>query len=324
MRIVIVGGGIAAAYMANRIKKLASDVDILIVSDEAYSPYDRIHLCALVNKTETIENISLPVDPTVQIALNEKITSIDKQSKRVFSEHSAFTYDKLIIATGSIPQTLFDISTLKNAAVFRNADDCIKIAEGIGEREVVIVGSGPIGLELMDTLNKMANVKHITLLVRSDALYDKRLSPQAIRVMASSYLKSGKVTISYEDEIVDKVINEDEITLLKTKKLEIGDPFLIFGVGIKPNIDFARESLACDNGILTNNKMQTEDPDIYAVGEAAQVEAFNFIAGHVKECTLQADVAITSILGLEEEEFSLEVMICLLYTSDAADEYQRV
>ena len=47
MRIVIIGGGIAAVYLANNIKKLASDVDVLIVSDEAYSPYDRIHLCAL-------------------------------------------------------------------------------------------------------------------------------------------------------------------------------------------------------------------------------------------------------------------------------------
>ncbi|HID72159.1 MAG TPA: hypothetical protein EYP29_05405, partial [Thermoplasmata archaeon] len=68
MRIVIIGGGIAAAYLANRIKKLTSDVDVLIVSEEAFSPYDRIHLCALVEKSATIEDISLPVDPGVQIA----------------------------------------------------------------------------------------------------------------------------------------------------------------------------------------------------------------------------------------------------------------
>ena len=292
----------------------------MIVSDEAYTPYDRIHLCALVNKSATIEDISLAVDPTVEIALNEKIVSIDKTSKRVFSEHSAFSYDKLIIATGSTPQTLFDISTLKNAAVFRNAIDCKKISEGIGEKEVVIVGSGPIGLELMETLDKMPDVKKITLLVRSDSLYDKQLSPQAKRVMESTYLKSGKISISYEDEIVEKEIENGEITLLKTKKREIHNPFLIFGVGIKPNIDFARDAIACDKGILTNNKMQTDDPDIYAVGEAAQVQESNFIAGHVKECTLQADVAIASVLGLEEKNFELEVMIDML----KVDEYELI
>lgn len=320
MRIVIIGGGIAGAYIANTVKKLASDVDVLIVSDEGYSPYDRIHLCSLVDKSATKEEISLPLDPTVQIALNEKITSIDRSAKRVFSEHSVFSYDKLIIATGSIPQTLFDISTLKNAAVFRKAEDCMKIAEGVNGREVVVVGSGPIGLELMETLDKMPKVKQITLLVRGASLYDRALSPQAKRVMESAYLESGKISISYEDEIVDKEIQNNEIVRLKTKKREITDPFLIFGVGIKPNIDFAREALACDKGILTNNKMQTEDADIYAVGEAAQVKDINFIAGHVKECTLQADVAIASILGLEEKTFELEVMIDML----KVDQYELI
>ncbi len=131
MRIVIIGRGIAAAYLANRIKDLASEVDVLIVSEELLSPYDRIHLCALVDKSTTIENISLQVNPTVQIALNEKIISIDKKSKRIFSEHSVFSYDKLIIATGSLPQTLFGISTLKNTAVFRSAENCKKISEGM-------------------------------------------------------------------------------------------------------------------------------------------------------------------------------------------------
>ena len=312
MRIIIIGGGIAAAYLANRIKQLASTTEVLIVSEEAYLPYDRIHLCALVDKSQNVKNIALHVDPTVQIELNEKIVSIDKKEKRIFSEHSAFSYDKLIISTGSLPKTLFDISTLKNATTFRNAEDCKKIAEGIDNKEVVIVGSGPIALELLETLNTLPNIKHITLIVRSNSLYDKTLSPQAKNVIESSYLQSGKVTISYEDEIIDKQISDNVITFLKTKKLEIDNPFLIFGVGIKPNIDFARDALNCDRGILTNKKMQTEDKDIYAVGEAAQVKELNFTAGHVKECTLQADVAVTNILGLEEKEFELEVMTDML------------
>ncbi len=113
MRIVIIGGGIAAVYLANRIKKLASDVDVLIVSEEAFAPYDRIHLCGLVDKSATMKEVSLAVDATVQIALNEKILSIDKEAKRIFSEHSVFSYDKLIIATGSVPRTLFDIHSTK-------------------------------------------------------------------------------------------------------------------------------------------------------------------------------------------------------------------
>lgn len=334
MRIVIIGGGIAAAYLANGIKKVDSSAEVLIVSEEAYLPYDRIHLCSLVDKSQRVEDIALHVNPTVQIELNEKIVSIDKKAKRIFSDHSAFSYDTLIIATGSLPRTLFDISTLKNAATFRNAKDCKKISEEIHGKEVVLVGSGPIGLELLETLNNIPDIKHITLLIRGNYLYDKTLSPQAKKVIESAYLQSGKVTISYEDEIIDKLISDNVITLLKTKKHEIHNPFLIFGVGIKPNIDFAREALACDRGILTNKHMQTEDEDIYAVGEAAQVKELGFTAGHVKECTLQADVAITNILGVEEKEFTLDVMTDMLKVGsydlldvkspDHSDEFEKI
>lgn len=318
MRIVIIGGGIAAAYLANGIKKIASEVEVLILSEEAHLPYDRIHLCALVDESVTMEDIALPLDSAVQIACHEKIVSIDRKTKKVFSAHSVFDYDKLIIATGSIPQTLFDISTIENAAVFRNAEDCTKIREGIGGREVVIVGSGPIGLELLETLNEMPVVDHITLLVRGDRLYDKMLSPQSNKEIESCYLKDGKVSISYQDEIIEKQIEKGRITLLKTKKLAIKNPFLIFGVGIRPNIDFARDALACDKGILTDTNMRTEDEDIYAVGEAAQVKGIDFVAGHIKECTLQADVAIAAILGTKEKAFELEVMIDML-KADAFD-----
>ena len=66
----------------------------------------------------------------------------------------------------------------------------------------------------------------------------KRLSPEAIKAIECSYLKNGNISISYEDEIIDKMIENGKITLLKTKKLQIKNPFLIFGIGINPNIDF--------------------------------------------------------------------------------------
>ena len=76
----------------------------------------------------------------------------------------------------------------------------------MADREIVIVGAGPIGLELMDTLDKMQNVTHITLIVRGNSLYDKMLSPQAKQEIESCYFKNGKITISYEDEIVEKEV----------------------------------------------------------------------------------------------------------------------
>lgn len=312
MRVVIIGGGIAAVYLANNLKKQDSSIDVLILSDEEYPPYDRIHLCRLIDSDAAQSSISLTLDPTVELELNQKINKIDTDAKRVFSDDSMFRYDKLIVATGSTPISLFDIKDIKNAALFRSADDCKIIKEGIKGREVVIVGSGPIGLELLETLNAMKEVSRITLLIRAKHLYSRDLSIDAIKTIEESYTKDGKVRISYEDEIVDKTIQDSQITLLETKKLKIEDPFLIFGVGIKPNIEPFRDSLECKKGILTNLYMQTEDSDVYAVGECAEVEELNFVAGHVKECTMQANSAISHILGVDAKKFELGISIDML------------
>jgi len=224
-----------------------------------------------------------------------------------------YSYDKLIIATGSLPITLFDIEDIENAAVFRSADDCEVIKNHVTHQEVVIVGSGPIGLELLETLNEMPNVQNITLLIRGNHLYDKYLSIDSIKTIENCYIKDGKIKISYEDEIVDKIIKNGKIIQLNTKKLNIQNPFLIFGIGIKPNIEIFKEFLECEKGIVVNTFMQTNDENIYAVGECAQILELNYIAGHVKECTTQADVAIAHILGLDTScQFQLDLNIDML------------
>lgn len=312
MRIVIVGGGIAAVYLANNLKKQDTSLDVVILSEEKHAPYDRIHLCSLVDDTQDLNQIALPLNQTVKLELNQKINKLDKKNKQVFSNSAVFRYDKLIIATGSLPISLFDISHIKNAAVFRSASDCKVIKNGVIGHEVVIVGSGPIGLELLETLNEIPQVQKITLLLRGNHLYSKDLSRDSIKIIEECYTKDGKIRISYEDEIVDYEMHEDKIVLLKTKKLQIENPFLVFGTGIKPNIDPFKKSLTCNKGILTNLYMQTEDEDIYAVGECAEIKDIDFVAGHVKECTLQADCAISHLLAKKIQKFKLEATIDML------------
>ncbi len=55
MRVVIVGGGIAAVYLANNLKKQDSSLEVTVLSDENYNPYDRIHLCRLVDGSSDVK-----------------------------------------------------------------------------------------------------------------------------------------------------------------------------------------------------------------------------------------------------------------------------
>ncbi len=315
MKLLIIGGGIGAVYLANKIKKEDMASDVTIISDESYPPYDRIHLCRLVTKDATIDDIKLQLNETVKLHLNQKIIKIDPLNKEVFSVDRSYSYDKLIIATGSKPNTLFDISGLKNVALFRDANDCFKISDGVKGKDVVLVGSGAISLELLESLKTIKEIKTINLIVRSKTIYDKDISLGSQKIIEDAFFKHSsnypKVNIFYEDEIVEKDIKDGTIVSLKTKKSRFENLFLIFGIGISPNIEFCRDSLMCDRGVLTNLFMQTNYDDIYAVGEAAQVKNIDFIAGDVKECTAQADVAISHIFG-RGVEFKREVSISML------------
>ena len=171
------------------------------------------------------------------------------------------------------------------------------------------MGVGPIGLELLDTLIGMKEPKSITLISRGEHLYDKNMDRNAVALMQKSFTEDPRVQILFNDEIIDKEIEDGFITKIRTNQNMIDDPFIVFGVGISPNIDFAKDSLEIDKGILVNNTMRSSDPNIYVVGEAAQLSESGFIAGHVKSCTDQSDIAITGILEQTTEPFSREVSI---------------
>ena len=311
MKIVIIGGGIAAAYFANTILEQDNSCEVVMLSNEEYAPYDRIHLCGLINKKEDLQSIKLELNENVSLQLNQTVKHIDKLKKEVLSNNELYSYDKLVIATGSLPLSLLD-TNIKNIAVFRNNSDCEKISQYYKTKELVIVGSGPIALELLETLNSMKQVKKITLLVRGEHLYSKNISSKSIKIIEKSLLKNRKLKISYEDEISSTVIEDNEIKLLKTKKLQIENPLIIFGVGIKPNIESFKEYVNVDKGIVVNEYMQSSDESIYAIGECAQVDKYNFIAGHVKECTTQSNVAISHILQKDVIPYSLEITVDML------------
>ena len=66
MRVVIIGGGIAAVYLANNLKKEKASFEVMILSDEKYPPYDRIHLCRLLDESHEHQGIALALDPSKQ------------------------------------------------------------------------------------------------------------------------------------------------------------------------------------------------------------------------------------------------------------------
>jgi quinone-reactive Ni/Fe-hydrogenase small subunit len=191
------------------------------------------------------------------------------------------------------------IFRIENAASFE-AYDCKVIAQGIAGNVVIV---GPTDApELLDTIyNESAET--ITSCA-GDYLYSPSLGVEGVGLIRRIFEQDARITIRFNDQIIDKSIENNTITKIITKRGEIDTPFLIFGVGIDPNIAFARESLECDKGILVDTRMRTSDPDIYCVKR----HNWGIYRRPGKECTLQADAA-SQMLGDESREFREEVSI---------------
>lgn len=112
-----------------------------------------------------------------------------------------------------------------------------------------------------------------------------------------------KVNFLFNDDIQELIIEEEEIKKVITKQTEIKNPFVVYGIGIQPNIEPFKETLKHNRGILVDRKMR-ESESIFAVGECAKLKENGFIAGHVMDAQNQADVVLATLKG--EESFFVE------------------
>ena len=142
MRVVIIGNGVAGTFSAQHIRNQNKDVDIEIYSQENYPYYTRIKLPELISERVTIDDITVFKEEwyknkKIKTHLNQKVVKIDSKNKQIIiqNEKNPVSYDKLIIATGSMP----NIPPIKNAVemlgkgvfTLRNIDNAIEIRDYI-------------------------------------------------------------------------------------------------------------------------------------------------------------------------------------------------
>ena len=118
MKVVIIGNGVAGTFSAQNIRRLSDDAEIEIYSQEKYPYYTRIKLPELISEKIKIDDLIVFKEEwyknkNITTYLGKKITRIDHKQKSLFieEENLPIPYDKLIIATGSMP----NIPPIKNA-----------------------------------------------------------------------------------------------------------------------------------------------------------------------------------------------------------------
>lgn len=285
--ILVVGGGPAGVTLA---KMLGRKKKIAIVRPEDHSmiycamPYA---IEGLIDTKQTLKNDSLVLDAGAEL-IRDKVTEIDfKEKKAVLSDSSEISYEKLIIATGAVPfippvsgHDLKGVTGFKTEKDLKNIQNLL--AEGV--KKAVVVGAGAIGIELALAL-KESGLK-VDLVDMSSSilpnLVDREMTDDFTSELAgkeiSLHLESKVVKLEGKEWVEHVVLeNGEKIHFdVNDKCSEPGsithDGIVVFAAGMKPVIDLVENSgiETGKDGIIINNKMETNIPEVYAVGDCTQ------------------------------------------------------
>lgn len=309
-KIIIVGAGAAAYRFIQTFRKKNKIDELHIFSKEKDPFYNRVLLPEYISEElswEALEKLKKGELQKLDITLHSGIgiTKIDKENKTVTDDQNLdHSYDLLILATGSsafvpsgVQMTMHGRFTMRERS---DADKLKKYLNDTGlpveEQHVVIVGGGLLGLELAAALKKK-NI-NISIIQRAPRLMERQLDRVASRLLAEDVLERG-IKLYFDNE-VSTVFEEKEdkncllVTLKTGRTLKCNA--IVFAIGTRPNIGLAKHSdLKTGRGIIVNEYLQTNDPNIFALGEIAEFN--NALFGITSAAEQQADVAAKYILG---------------------------
>ena len=272
--LVIAGGGLTAARAIKSYRESGGGGQIALLSKESDLPYHRPALSKRYLRGETTdapfaEDASFYRDHDVEVLLETTATAVDAVARTVTTDAGSLYYDKLLIATGATPRRLaVPGANLDGVYALRTLRDSQAIRAAAGSAEhAVVVGGGFIGMEVAASLRRLGLA--VTLIHLGRGLFDQLRSPELSDELAALYREHG-VDLLLEQEVAG-FGGDDRLSYVETKSgLCVEAELAVFGVGVVPNVDFLADSgLALDNGVVVNQRFETNVPGVYAAGDVA-------------------------------------------------------
>lgn len=265
---LIIGGGMTAAAAADGIREVDSTGSMGIVSAEPDAPYNRPPLSKALWKGTPLDTIWRKTeDKRVEMHLGCTIKELVPEQKRVVDEKgNAFTYEKLLLATGGRPRRLLfgddQIIYYRTLADYRR----LRALTETGKRFAVI-GGGFIGSEIAAALALNGN-KVVMIFPGKDI--GGRLFPQALAQFVSGIYEQKGVELLHGEKVVALEIRDDERVLKTGGGREIVADGVVAGIGLELNVELAQGAgLDTENGIVVDAHLRTSHPDIYSAGDVA-------------------------------------------------------
>ena len=273
---MIIGNGVAGTTAAENIRRQDKKGNITIVTDEDLSFYWRIKLNEYISGDITEEQLLAKKedwyrDQNITLKLKTRIVRADAQKKVVVTEDKKeLAYDSLLIATGShsfIPP----IKGSEKKGVFalrdvQDARDISAFAKNI--EDVILIGGGLLGLEAGNALRKLG--KKIMVVE-----FFPRLLPRQLDVEGAGRLQKIMEGMGFSFRLgakTQEITGDDKANgaLLEGGETLSGE-MVVISAGVRPNLDLAEPlGLKTDKGVVVDERLQTNQPNIYAAGDVAE------------------------------------------------------
>lgn len=273
---VILGNGIAGLSAAEEIRKRNKTASIILISDEPYDTYNRPMLTKSMLADLTPEQVAVHEagwyeENKILRILGKRIEVIDLAEKEVVLEDKTkLSYSKLIYALGAECR----IPPIKGAQkerviAVRRLEDIRQISRLLPEvKRVAVIGGGVLGLEAAWEFCK--SKRKVTVIEAAPHLMARQLDQGASDFLSRIAKEEGiRVLTAVQAE---EITGEEKVTGVRISTGETVDADLvIISAGVRANKELAEESgIMTDQGVIVNERMETNQENIYACGDCAQ------------------------------------------------------
>lgn len=269
---VIAGASLTGAKAAETLRSEGFAGRVVLIGDETRRPYERPPLTKdFLAGNDPLDAYVHDADwyaaNGVELRLGTAVTGLDRAAHEVYlADGTRLGYTKLLLATGASPRRLnVPGAGLDHVHYVRTADDAERLRTALapGDRRVVVVGAGWIGLETAAAARGHGNAVHVV--EPEPTVLHRALGRELGEVFASVHRRQG-VEFTF-GEGVQEITPSAVVTSGGTS---LPADVVIVGIGAAPNTTLAEEAgLDVGNGVLVNEALRTSDPDIYAAGDVA-------------------------------------------------------
>ncbi|WP_409236167.1 nitrite reductase large subunit NirB [Streptomyces sp. PA5.6] len=305
--LVLVGHGMVGQRFleAAAAQGLTSTHRIVVLCEEPRPAYDRVQLTSYFSG-RTPDELSLTDrgfldEHGIELYVGDAAESFDREARTVTARSGAvFTYDKLVLATGSYP--FVPPVPGKDATgcfVYRTIEDLLAIEEYAKRHATTgaVVGGGLLGLEAAGALQGLGLATHIVE-------FAPRLMPVQVDEGGGAALLrtiTGMGLTVHTGTGTQEIVTGDDgaVTGMKLSDgSELATDLVVFSAGVRPRDQLARDhglTVGERGGITVDERCRTSDPDVYAIGEcalAADGRVYGLVApGYEMAQTAAADIA---------------------------------